>query len=134
MQNSPLKSIGFIEFIEFFCFVFFGMRLRFGTLGARGFSCAVSGFGQVLKSVSLRPKKRSSPTHARKTSGGDPGQRFGGLQFVSNSRVQFFIKKLFKFLLIGGTCQISILLIFQQLALNDSAYAVTVCVLRSLGD
>ena len=40
------------------------------TLGARGFSCAVSGFGQVLKSnlrenvrtrVGLRPTKRSSP-------------------------------------------------------------------------
>ena len=64
------------------------------TLGARGFSCAVSGFGQVLKSdpreklfsrekfflaasllvssafgrtrVGLRPTKRSSPSHARK--------------------------------------------------------------------
>ena len=29
------------------------------TLGARGFSCAVSGFG-------LQPTKRSSPSHARK--------------------------------------------------------------------
>ena len=58
------------------------------TLGAKGFSCAVSGFGQVLKSdprekfflaasplvssgfgrtrVGLRPTKRSSPSHARK--------------------------------------------------------------------
>ena len=43
------------------------------TLGARDFSCAVSGFGQVLKSdprgrtrVGLRPTKRSSPSHARK--------------------------------------------------------------------
>ena len=43
------------------------------TLGARDFSCAVSGFGQVLKSdprgrtrVALRPTKRSSPSHARK--------------------------------------------------------------------
>ena len=52
------------------------------TLGARDFSCAVSDFGQVLKSdpllvssafgrtrVGLRPTKRSSPSHARKTSG-----------------------------------------------------------------
>ena len=59
------------------------------TLGARGFSCAVSHFGQVLKKsdprekyffaasplvssafgrtrVSLRPTKRNSPSHARK--------------------------------------------------------------------
>jgi len=44
------------------------------TLGARGFSCAVSGFGQVLKSdphfparvFGLRPTKRSSPSHTRK--------------------------------------------------------------------
>ena len=48
------------------------------TLGARGFSCAVSGFGQVLKSdprrSSLRPldddvsvyDRRSSSSHARK--------------------------------------------------------------------
>ena len=51
------------------------------TLGAKGFSCAVSGFGQVLKSdpreplvssafgrtrFCLRPTKRSSPSHARK--------------------------------------------------------------------
>ena len=47
------------------------------TLGARGFSCEVSGFGQVLKSdpreklfffsrLRLRPTKRSSPSHARK--------------------------------------------------------------------
>ena len=51
------------------------------TLGARGPSCAVSGFGQVLKSdlreplvssafgrtrVCLQPTKRSSPSHARK--------------------------------------------------------------------
>ena len=42
-----------------------------GTLGARDFSCAVSGFGRVLKDVAarvfgLRPTKRSSPSHARK--------------------------------------------------------------------
>ena len=54
------------------------------TLGARGFQCAVSGFGQVLKSdprvfsrcfaarvfgrtfVGLWPTKQSSLTHARK--------------------------------------------------------------------
>ena len=46
------------------------------TLGARGFSCAVSAFGQVLKVTraksfaarvfGLRPTKRSSPSHARK--------------------------------------------------------------------
>ena len=59
-------------------------RTESNTLGARGFSCAVSGFGQVLKSdpreklvarvssafgrtrVGLRPTKRSSPSHARK--------------------------------------------------------------------
>ena len=48
------------------------------TLGARGFLCAVSGFGQVLKSnrrekvrtrVGLRPTKRSSPFTREKSSG-----------------------------------------------------------------
>ena len=47
----------------------------FSTLGARGFSCAVSGFDQVLKSdlrgfaarvFGLRLTKRSSPSHTRK--------------------------------------------------------------------
>ena len=47
----------------------------FSTLGARGFSCAVSGFGQVLKSdlrgfaarvFGPRLTKRSSPSHTRK--------------------------------------------------------------------
>ena len=42
-----------------------------GTLGARDFSCAVSGFGRVLKDFAARvfglwPTKRSSPSHARK--------------------------------------------------------------------
>ena len=58
-----------------------GFVHKSSTLGARDFSCAVSGFGQVLKSdpasplvssafgrtrVGPRPTKRSSPSHARK--------------------------------------------------------------------
>ena len=37
-------------------------------LGDRGFSCAVSGLGQVFAArvFGLRPTKRSSPSHARK--------------------------------------------------------------------
>ena len=56
-------------------FFFLVTNNGFSTLGARGFSCAVSGFGQALKSdrrgfaarvFGLRPTKRSSPSHTRK--------------------------------------------------------------------
>ena len=56
-------------------FLFLVTNNGFSTLGARGFSWAVSGFGQVLKSdprgfaarvFGLRPTKRSSPSHTRK--------------------------------------------------------------------
>ena len=56
-------------------FFFLVTNNGFSILGARGFSCAVSGFGQVLKSdlrgfaarvFGLRLTKRSSPSHTRK--------------------------------------------------------------------
>ena len=59
-------------------FFFLVTNNGFSTLGARGFSCAVSGFGQALKSdprgfaarvFGLRPTKRSSRRTREKTSG-----------------------------------------------------------------
>ena len=90
--NSPNFQIPWIRRVrrvehttsESFCYVLVRKSyLAFDwapTLGARGPSCAVSGFGQVLKSdlreplvssafgqtrVCLQPTKRSSPSHAR---------------------------------------------------------------------
>ena len=52
------------------------------TLGARGFSCAVSGFGQVLKSdprrLSLRPTADEAPRHTQEKTSGTQGRLYPG--------------------------------------------------------
>ena len=62
------KSCDFVNKIRINILLYYApaLILRITTLGGTGFSCAVSGFGQVLKKLTPACSRRSSSSHARK--------------------------------------------------------------------
>ena len=72
-------------------YFFFGMRLRFGTLGARGFSCAVSGFGQVLKG-SACDRRNEAPRRTREKTSGTQGSALAAYSLFLTAAYNFSLK------------------------------------------